>query len=60
MIQFVKALTKTGNCFKYLCKMFPHLSEAKLKGGVFVGPDLRKLIYDEYFLLMMTEVERLG
>jgi hypothetical protein len=29
--QFVKALPKTGNCFKYLCKKFTHLSEAKLK-----------------------------
>jgi hypothetical protein len=32
--QFVKVLPKTGNCFKYLCKTFPHLSEAKLKEGV--------------------------
>jgi hypothetical protein len=34
------------------------LSEAKLKEGVFVGPDIRKLMFDEDFLLMMTEVER--
>jgi hypothetical protein len=40
MKQFVKALPKTGNCFKYLCKTLPHLSEAKLKEGVFVGPDI--------------------
>jgi hypothetical protein len=46
MKQFVKALPKTGNCFKYLCKMLPHLSDAKLKDGVFVGPDIRKLIFD--------------
>jgi hypothetical protein len=56
--QFVKALPKTGNCFKYLCKTFPHVSEAKLKEGLFVGPDKRKLIFDEDFLLSMTEVER--
>jgi hypothetical protein len=47
-----------GNCFKYLCKTFPHLSEAKLNEGVFVGPDIRKLIFNEDFLFMMTEVER--
>jgi hypothetical protein len=58
MKQFVKALPKTGNCFKYLCETFPHLSEAKLKEGVFVGPDKRKLMFDEDFLLTMTEVER--
>jgi hypothetical protein len=43
MKQFFKALPETGNCFKYLCKTFPHLSEAKLEEGVFVGPDIRKL-----------------
>jgi hypothetical protein len=30
MKQFVKALPKTEDCFKYCCKKFPHLSEAKL------------------------------
>jgi hypothetical protein len=34
------------------------LSEVKLKEGVFVGPDIRKLMFGEDFLLMMTEVER--
>jgi hypothetical protein len=34
------------------------LSEAKPKEGLFVGPDIRKLIFDEDFLLTMTEVER--
>jgi hypothetical protein len=46
MKQFVTALPKTGNCFKYLCKNFPHLLAAKLKEGIFVGPDIRKLIFD--------------
>jgi hypothetical protein len=36
--------------------MFPDLSEAKPK-GVFVGPDIRKLMFDEDFLLTMTKVE---
>jgi hypothetical protein len=58
MKQFVKALPKTGNCFKNLCKKFPHFLEAKLKEGVFVRPDIRKLIFDETFILTMTEVER--
>jgi hypothetical protein len=56
--QFVKALTKTGNCFKYFCKNFPHLSKAKLKEGIFVGPDIRKIMFDEDLLLTMTQVER--
>jgi hypothetical protein len=38
--QFVKALPKEGECFKYLCKKFPGLSDAKLEEGIFVGPDI--------------------
>jgi hypothetical protein len=38
--------------------MFPHLSEAKLKQGLFVGPDIRKQISEKDFVLTMTEVER--
>jgi hypothetical protein len=51
-------LPKTGNCLKYLCKKNPHLSQTKLKEGVFFGLDTRNLMFDEDFLLMMTEVER--
>jgi hypothetical protein len=53
----LKVLPKTENCFKYLCKTLPHLSEVKLKEDVFVGYDIRKLMIDEDFLLTMTEVE---
>jgi hypothetical protein len=60
MKQFVKGLPKTGNCFKYLCKTFPHLSETKLKEGVFVGPDIRKRMFGEDFFLTTTEVERVA
>ncbi|GFW17955.1 uncharacterized protein TNCV_2231361 [Trichonephila clavipes] len=35
MKQFVKALDKEGECFKYLCEQFPGLSDAKLKSGIF-------------------------
>jgi hypothetical protein len=47
MKQFVKALPKEGEYFKYLCKKFPGLSDAKLKDGIFVGPDIRKLLSDD-------------
>jgi hypothetical protein len=32
--------------------------KAKIKEGVFFGPDTRKLMFDENFLFMMTGVER--
>lgn len=58
MKQYVKALDKTGNCFQYLCSQFPNLSDAKLKEGIFVGPDIRKLMSDEHFESTMTEIEQ--
>ncbi|KAL4108248.1 hypothetical protein QTP88_018481 [Uroleucon formosanum] len=49
MKQFVKALDKNGHCFKYLCDKFPVLSEAKLKEGIFDGPQIRILMKDTDF-----------
>ena len=49
--QFVKALNKDGNYFKYLFQKFPNISEAKIKEGVFNGPQVRTLHKDEHFVL---------
>ncbi|GBM27625.1 hypothetical protein AVEN_35281-1 [Araneus ventricosus] len=35
--------------FRYLCSKFSKLSAAKLKEGVFTGPDIRKLLSDSLF-----------
>ncbi|GBL81227.1 hypothetical protein AVEN_164681-1 [Araneus ventricosus] len=58
MKQFVKVLPKEGECFTYLCDHFSGLSEAKLKEGVFVGPDIRKMMKDENFETKMETDER--
>ncbi|GBO02470.1 hypothetical protein AVEN_266198-1 [Araneus ventricosus] len=58
MKQFVKALPKDGEYFKYFCDQFPGLFEAKLKEGVFVGPDIRKMMKDEHFETKMETNER--
>ena len=55
--QFVKALNKEGNCFEYICKLFPGLSIAKLEEGILDGPKIRKLIRDPNFSKTMTNVE---
>ena len=47
--QLVKALDKESAAFKYLIQKFPALSEAKVKEGVFVGPDIRHLLNDDNF-----------
>ena len=47
MKNFVKAMAKqNSNGFELLCKMFPKLSLAKLKEGIFVGPQIWKVFED--------------
>ena len=57
MKQFVKALNKDGDCFRYICKKFPGLTIEKLKAGIFDGPQIRKLIKDPNFSSSMNEKE---
>lgn len=57
MKQFIKALDKTGDCFKYVCQKFPSLSMEKLKAGVFDGPQIRTLIKDIEFINHMSQIE---
>jgi hypothetical protein len=49
MKNFVKAMDRTGSVFKYLAEKFPGLREAKIKEGVFVGPQISKLFRDDMF-----------
>jgi hypothetical protein len=49
MKNFVKAMNQEEAAFTYLREKFPRLSEAKLKEGIFIGPQIRDLIKGEYF-----------
>ena len=42
MKKIVKDLDKNGEAFHYLKDLFPKISDAKLKEGTFVGPQIRK------------------
>jgi len=57
MKNFVKAMNQEEAAFTYLREKFPRLSEAKLKEDIFIGPQIRDLIKDEYFdkLLQVSE-----
>ena len=44
---FVKAMDQLSKGFKHICELFPNKTEAKLKQGVFIGPEIRKLLKDE-------------
>jgi hypothetical protein len=58
MKQFVKALDRNSPCFQYLCTKFSSLSHAKIREGIFDGPQIFKLmIDDDSFTDTMTEIE---
>ena len=42
-------MNQEETAFTYLWEKFPGLSEAKVKEGIFIGPQIRDLIKDEYF-----------
>ena len=50
-LSLMKALSKEGECFRYLRSSFFVLSEEKLKAGVLDGPQIRPLITDEDFMI---------
>ena len=55
----VKTMGKTkSQGFQYLRDKFPRLSEAKLKEGVFVGPQIREILKDEAFFTILTDKEQ--
>ena len=58
MKNFVKALHKNGAAFEHLPTVFPGLSAAKLKEGIFVGPQIREVLKDNDFeeLLNLKEL----
>lgn len=45
----MKKLKPGGKSILYLKEKFPRLSDAKIKEGVFVGPQIKKLMNDSDF-----------
>jgi hypothetical protein len=58
MKQFVKALDRNCPCFQYLCERFSSLSHAKIREGIFDGPQICKLMMDDCFTDTITEIEK--
>lgn len=54
----VKAMDKDGEGFAYLKQKFPKLSDAKIKEGIFVGPQIRELMKDEIFDKKLNTLEK--
>ena len=57
MKQFVKALNVNNPSFLYLKSKFTKLSDAKIKEGIFVGPQIRQLLTDEKFAGTLNPLE---
>ncbi|KAI6650048.1 hypothetical protein LOD99_6263 [Oopsacas minuta] len=61
MKNFVKAIVKyneEGEGFKYLKDKFPKVSDAKIKVGIFIGPQIRELFKDLNFEGCLNSVEK--
>ena len=57
---FTKAMDSTGNGILYLRQKFPSKTEAKVKAGVFIGPEIRKLMGDKNFDANLNSEEKAG
>ena len=53
----VKAMDQNGSAFKYLSQKFPRLSQAKIKEGIFVGPQITQLFADKTFEKLLRDDE---
>jgi len=51
---FVRDMAKTGRGFEYVRNKFPNVSGAKIKEGIFIGPQIRELMQD------LNEAERIA
>lgn len=58
MKNFVKAMDQEGQAFKYLRAKFPRLSDAKVKEGIFIGPQIREIVNDPAFDMILTGNEK--
>ncbi|UYV62399.1 hypothetical protein LAZ67_2000421 [Cordylochernes scorpioides] len=57
MKNFVKAMDRNASGFAYLKQIFSSIGEAKIKEGIFVGPQIRELQQDGNFQNSLNEVE---
>ena len=58
MKNFAKGMDKTGRGLEYVRNKFPNVSDAKIKEGVFVEPQIRELMQDIQIHEDLNETER--
>ena len=60
MKNFVKAMNKQSDAFKHLRQKFPRISDAKIKEGIFIGPQIREVMADNHFDGLLQGDERVA
>jgi len=60
MKNFVKAMDKEGEGFRYLREMFPRITEAKTLEGIFVGRQIRHVMNDKRFKDLLVGPEKIA
>ena len=58
MKNFVKVINKESPAFAFIKHTIPQVSDAKLKAGIFDGPQIRSLMKDENFNGIISETEK--
>jgi len=58
MKNFEKSMDKTGRGYEYVRNKFSNASDAKIKEGISLGPQIRELIQDKQFDEDLNETER--
>ena len=58
--QFVEALDKNGDTFKYICRLLPSLTTGKSKASIFDGPQIWKLLKDKNMKEVMADNEAMA
>ena len=53
----MKTLSVTAECFNYICRAFPALTNENLKASIFDGPQICTLIKNPCFVHSMTDME---
>ena len=56
----MKALAKDCDAMNFLKRKFPKLSSAKVTEGVFIGPQLRELLFDQHFDDTLIPVQKVA
>ena len=56
--QFLTALDKEPAAFKYLQVLFPKLSVVKVKAGIFVGPQIKKIVECDEFAKLLSSKQK--